>query len=91
MQPAGQRESGLETWRRFNRAKMFLCKHPSETPTLRACVRACERVCFKLPPPKQAAQTRDRGRGGGGRQQKNAQITTRSVAHALGSRAGQPY
>lgn len=32
-------------------------------PCVRACVCACERVCFKLPPPKQAAQTRDRGRG----------------------------
>ena len=74
---------------------MFLCEHPSETPSL--CVSVCvcvsvsararARVCvFKLPPPKQGAQTQKRG---GGKKKKNVnrkmRRSQRAVSvHALG-------
>lgn len=38
------------------------CSSASIRAKHQPCERACERVCFKLPPPKQAAQTQDRGR-----------------------------
>lgn len=69
-QPAGQRQSRLETLRRFDTSCQNVPLQASERNAIpvcacmreRVCVRAC--VCvFKLPPPKQGAQTQKRGGG----------------------------